>query len=275
MFNLVIKKNIVIVILLITFLLGAYFFRVQSNGVSTNTKTIGEICGDYPLGFVKIDFENNPNYIFTNDPEFLTKKLFDIEGNTVLVNSFIECEHYMSGGWNYSPQVNDTIEKENCEEFEDLQSTSLSNIRFAFNDIKLNQFYKDYGINCIGKLKSKFYSNEQEFYEVYYSRSLYVFISQLLPLGILIFSTVKIVNKKFLFICLFSLLIYSQVIFSYNYSFNSLNNASFFSGLMLLIYFFNPNDEFNAKKLIPRIKIPTIKKIFKRSFNILEEMFTE
>lgn len=271
MFNIVNKKNIVIVILLIIFLLGTYFLRVQSNGVSANTKTIEEICGDYPLGFVKIDIETKPNYIFTNDPEFPTKKLFDIEGNTVLVNSFIECEHYTSGGWNYSPQVNDTIERENCEELEDLQSTSLSNIRFAFNDIKLNQFYKDYGINCIGKLKSKFYSNEQEFYEVYYSRSLYVVISQLLPLGILIFSTVKIINKNFLFFCLFALLIYSQVIFSYNYSLNTLNNVSFFSGLMLLLHFFIPKDEFNANKLIPKMKFPTIKKILKRIFNILKK----
>ena len=38
-----------------------------------------------------------------NDPSYLTVQLYDIEENTVFVNSFIECEHYVSGGWNYSP----------------------------------------------------------------------------------------------------------------------------------------------------------------------------
>lgn len=270
MFNLINKKNIVIAIFLFIFLFGAYFYVLQSNGVIKNTKTIEEICGEYPLGFVKIDFENNPNYIFKIDPEFLIKQLFDIEGNVVFVNSFIECEHYASNGWNFSLQSNETLKRENCEELEDIQYTSLSNIRFAFNDIKLNQFYNYYGINCLGKLKSKFFYNEQEFYEVYYSRSLYLFFSQLLPLGILVFSTVKIINKNYLLICLFALLIYPQVMFVYNYSLNSLNNVSFFSGSMLLIYCFRSIDKIFSNNLIP-----IIKKLLVRIFNILEELFIE
>ena len=33
-------------------------------------------------------------------------QLFDIDENTVFVNSFIECEHYVTGGWVYDPIQN-------------------------------------------------------------------------------------------------------------------------------------------------------------------------
>ena len=58
-----------------------------------------EICGTYPEGFQKIEISSNPNYIFINDPNFTPVKVWDIDQNSVLVNSFIECEHYVSGGW--------------------------------------------------------------------------------------------------------------------------------------------------------------------------------
>lgn len=266
MFNFVNNKNIIFIIFLIIFLLGVYFFIVKSNVDFENTKTIEEICGEYPLDFVKIDIEKNLNHIFINDPKFLTKQLYDFEGNALFVNSFIECEYFTSIGWDYSPKNNETFKREKCEEFENLQSTALSNIRFVLIDIKLNQFYKDYSINCLGKLRSKYFSNEQEFYEVYYSRSLYIAISQLLPLGIMIFSKVKMISKNFLFICLVILLIYSQVIFSKNYSFNYINNVSFFSGLMLLVYLYNPKNEIDAKNSSPKIKFPKLKKFLKRNF---------
>ena len=51
-----------------------------------------DICGDYPEDFERVDIANNSNYIFVNDPNFTSTKLWDIEGNTVFVNSFIECE---------------------------------------------------------------------------------------------------------------------------------------------------------------------------------------
>lgn len=202
--------------------------------------------------------------------KIISRKMFNLINNknvfiVIFLMFFLLCSYFF-GGWNYNPKINDTIERINCEEFEIIQPTSLSNIKFAFNDIKLNQFYKDYGINCLGKIKSKFFFNDYEFYEVYYSRSLYVVISQLLPLGILIFSTVKQINKKFLLICLSALLIYSQFIFSYKYSFNSLNNVSFFSGFILLIYLLRPTDEFNIKKLIYKKKGK-----FRRVLNILNK----
>ena len=62
-----------------------------------------ELCGDYPNDFTPINIESNPNYVFENDPNYPVVQLYDAEENTVFVNSFIECEHYVTGGWDFSP----------------------------------------------------------------------------------------------------------------------------------------------------------------------------
>ena len=66
-------------------------------------KKTNVICGDSDL---KPDFEaigNNTNFVFENDPNFETVRLFDLEGNIVNVNSWLECANYVNGGWtNYS-----------------------------------------------------------------------------------------------------------------------------------------------------------------------------
>jgi len=62
-------------------------------------KKITLICGESDL---KPDFEaigNNPNFVFENDPNFETLRLFDSAGNIVNVNSWIECANYVNGGW--------------------------------------------------------------------------------------------------------------------------------------------------------------------------------
>ena len=67
---------------------------------------VSELCGEYPSNFIKLDISNDPTFVFENDPNYTIKQLFDSEGNTVSVNSFIECEHYVSGGWGSSPIKN-------------------------------------------------------------------------------------------------------------------------------------------------------------------------
>ena len=62
-----------------------------------------KICGSYPDDFLKVDIENNPNFVFQNDQGFETINVFDSDGNTASVNSFLECEHYVSGGWDVIP----------------------------------------------------------------------------------------------------------------------------------------------------------------------------
>ena len=65
-------------------------------------KDVIQLCGEYPNDYVSIDISSSPNYVFEPDGSFSAVKLHDIDGNTVFVNSFIECEHYVMGGWNYN-----------------------------------------------------------------------------------------------------------------------------------------------------------------------------
>ena len=65
-------------------------------------KLIEQNCGTKPVNEELIEIGSDPNFVFQNDPEFITLRLFDIEGNIVNVNSWIECAHYVNGGWGLS-----------------------------------------------------------------------------------------------------------------------------------------------------------------------------
>ena len=73
-----------------------------------NEQKVIDLCGDYPTDFSKVDVAINPGYVFQNDTSYSSVQLWDIEGNTVFVNSFLECEHYVMGGW-YYPKVNESL----------------------------------------------------------------------------------------------------------------------------------------------------------------------
>jgi len=64
---------------------------------------LSDICGETPENFVKENILSNPDFVFINDPSYPARTLYDVEGNKVTVNSFIECENYFSGGWSYNP----------------------------------------------------------------------------------------------------------------------------------------------------------------------------
>lgn len=66
-----------------------------------NEQKVIDLCGNYPTNFSKADVASNPDYVFQNDSSYSSVQLWDIEGNTVFVNSFLECEHYVMGGWHY------------------------------------------------------------------------------------------------------------------------------------------------------------------------------
>ena len=74
---------------------------------------ITDICGDYPNGFEKKDFESNPNYLFVNDENYAGVTVYDEEGNSVFMNSFEECEHYVSGGWSFNSNTSNETFYEN------------------------------------------------------------------------------------------------------------------------------------------------------------------
>tara|TARA_Y100001960_G_C14709283_1_gene846042 strand:- start:317 stop:628 length:312 start_codon:yes stop_codon:yes gene_type:complete len=63
-----------------------------------NQKII-EQCGIKPTNVELIIVGNDPNFVFANDPNFQTVVLYDIEGNVVNVNSWLECANYVNGGW--------------------------------------------------------------------------------------------------------------------------------------------------------------------------------
>lgn len=62
---------------------------------------VQKLCGEYPVEYIKPEINSIPNFVFENDVNFETVQLWDVDGNTVFVNSFIECEHYVAGGWTY------------------------------------------------------------------------------------------------------------------------------------------------------------------------------
>ena len=58
------------------------------------------ICGVSPQNKENLNFQvSDPNFVFENDPLFETVVLYDRDGNIVNVNSWIECAHYVNGGW--------------------------------------------------------------------------------------------------------------------------------------------------------------------------------
>ena len=63
------------------------------------TSDIESTCGLQPPGVTYTDPGNDPNFVFTSDPGFEVVALYDAEGNIINVNSWLECVHYLKGGW--------------------------------------------------------------------------------------------------------------------------------------------------------------------------------
>ena len=72
-------------------------------------KDVVILCGEYPENHIAPNIGNDPTYVFVNDPGFEQVRLFDQDGNTVLVNSFIECEHYVNGTWDFYPGKDEIV----------------------------------------------------------------------------------------------------------------------------------------------------------------------
>lgn len=75
------------------------FYRITLNRMKDNLEKIKAICGQIPENQDLSIIASDPNFVFINDPEFNTIRLFDIDGNIINVNSWIECAHYINGGW--------------------------------------------------------------------------------------------------------------------------------------------------------------------------------
>ena len=67
--------------------------------LENNISEIESQCGVKPTDAEIVEIGSDPNFVFVNDPNFDTVILYDIEGNVINVNSWIECAHYVNGGW--------------------------------------------------------------------------------------------------------------------------------------------------------------------------------
>ena len=59
---------------------------------------IETICGEVPLDYKPVDL-NDSNYIFEADKNFIPINLHNFWGDSVTVNSYIECSNYVEGGF--------------------------------------------------------------------------------------------------------------------------------------------------------------------------------
>lgn len=72
---------------------------------------IKKICGDKIGNFDLENIGNDPNFVFTNDPNFETLVLYGPDNKIINVNSWIECANYVNGGWSSSILQNTNYEK--------------------------------------------------------------------------------------------------------------------------------------------------------------------
>ena len=57
------------------------------------------ICGESEIIPDFDEIGSNPNFVFEPDPDFNPITLFNEEGSSVMVNSWLECANYVNGNW--------------------------------------------------------------------------------------------------------------------------------------------------------------------------------
>ena len=87
------------------------FYRITLKRMKENLEKIKSICGQIPENQDLSTVASDPNFVFVNDPSFNTLRLFDIEGNIINVNSWIECAHYVRGGWSNNSNLSSVDEE--------------------------------------------------------------------------------------------------------------------------------------------------------------------
>lgn len=235
----------IIFLLFIAIGLIVYNFFISTND-ELITASVEDICGEYPINYVSPEIGNNPNYIFVSDPNFQIKKIQDEVGNIVYVNSFIECEHYVLGGWNFIDNVNFTASNRNydltqCKYSQNLKPYLGKNDKVYIQDISLKQFLNSNSFLCLGKIKSLKIDNNQTNYTVYFSRLSYVLFAQILPLGFLLIKYKIRLNILIIFLVFYQILI--QLIFNYRFGLNLLNTVSVFTTLLVIFLLIESQNE--------------------------------
>ena len=76
-----------------------------------DSNIVNNICGVSENNIDLSQIGNDPNFVFTPDPSFTPLQLFDIDGNSIIVNSWLECANYVNGGWIAELIVENTSEQ--------------------------------------------------------------------------------------------------------------------------------------------------------------------
>lgn len=217
---------------LIIFLFFGVFLLKLFNSSNYITESAETICGNKTSYNITKTIENDSNYIFEPDPNFTPKQLWDIEGNTVFVNSNSECIHYVTGGWNYIPNAKEEGNSNKCLTNNYLRSKELENFRVFFIDLTFKEILQNSEFNCIGKVYKISEVDGLKVYDVFYSKELYI----LLTTGVFLILVVS--NIKFLYsiIWLISSQLLIQLYFNLNSALNLINNVSVFSTLMIFLF---------------------------------------
>lgn len=122
----VLKRNKAVLAIAILIIFFVFIFYQE------NTNLLAFSCGDEPINFKNIDISSNPNFVFENDPTYTAVQLFDKEENTVFVNSYIECKHYVEGGW-YKKANNDDLKKPKTSIYKNFGTLILILIVISYN----------------------------------------------------------------------------------------------------------------------------------------------
>ena len=116
----------------VLFFISFFVFLLIFVFMDSEAKLLNYSCGDKPLDFVEIEVPNNPNYIFENDPFYNQVKLYDKKENAILVNSYIECKHYVEGGW-FKPPLESNIDNRDLNVYKAIGASLLLMIFYRYN----------------------------------------------------------------------------------------------------------------------------------------------
>tara|TARA_B100000029_G_scaffold442714_1_gene461312 strand:- start:117 stop:824 length:708 start_codon:yes stop_codon:yes gene_type:complete len=226
------KKNNYI--LLSILLLASLYFIFKQLDEQPQLIGVTEACGNYPENYQFIDIENDPNFVFKGDPAYNSVLLWDVEGNSVNVNSFRECEHYVNGGWNHVPEtsVEQISTKLNCDEY--LRYQGENDYLLDLIEINNKEFFKN--LDCVGAIKQVRYDDSSiKILEVYNSKFFNLIFSQLLLIVFILF--IKKVKKiYFLLVPIYALAV--SLYFNFLLDLNIINFVFFSNTLIATLYLY-------------------------------------
>ena len=233
-------KKLISIVKLFTFgiLFGIFASFIYINFVEETPiqlRKLENACGEFPENYIKPDISNNPNFVFVVDSSYQSKVLWDEFSNVVNVNSFIECEHYFTGGWNYfSKDFYLENQEKSCLKLDKLIDTKLDSGVVYLKNIGLKEFFVDKNSLCIGSIQNLSVDGNTTYFEVQYSRAAYIFISQIVPIIFMVYFLKLNWFRYVIFLILFQIV--SQLIFNFYIGLNMFNSVSIFSSLALLIF---------------------------------------